>query len=360
METRSGDELDAVESRYYVRDNFPLECGKVLAELRIAYETYGTLAADRRNVVLLTHGFTSHHHMAGRYREGSAPPGLEADTTGTWSRLVGPGLAIDTNRWFVVSSNTLGSSWGSTGPRDVDRRTAQRYGPNFPRLTLNDMVHAQRCLLDALGVDHLVAVIGPSYGGYLAFQWAVQYPGSMRGVAPVFSAPRAPDARAATEKLLAELAADPRWNDGWYYEGAGPESTLLAHRTRLLKRYGIDALLTATIPEPAARQVAIEESARRWARVFDANSMVTLRRALEGFDVEPLFHRITAKVFYVLSRTDEVFPPHLAQSVMAKLAESAVDATYFEVDSAAGHLASAHDADRWAPALAKFLGRLDV
>ena len=186
----------------------------MLPELQIAYEVYGTLAPGGRNAVLLTHGFTSHQHMAGRYREGCAPPGLDAGTPGNWPQLVGPGLAIDTDRWFVVSSNMLGSSWGSTGPRDIDPRTGRPYGPAFPRLAVSDIVRAQKLLLDSLGVTHLAAVAGPSYGGYQAFQWAVQYPGFMHGIVSAISSPRStpgPAADTAADRATGGRPAVERW-----------------------------------------------------------------------------------------------------------------------------------------------------
>jgi homoserine O-acetyltransferase len=347
--------LDAVEAKTFHARDFALDSGDSLPELRIAYEAYGTPAADRRNVVLLTHGFTSHQHMAGRYREGCAPPGLDAGTPGNWPQLVGPGLAIDTDRWFVVSSNMLGSSWGSTGPRDIDPRTGEPYGPSFPRFAVSDIVRAQKLLLDSLGVAHLAAVAGPSYGGYQAFQWAVQYPEFMHGIVAAISSPKSQPGPGPTKALIAELAADPHWNDGWYYERGGIEPTLTQYRVATLKRYGIEAQLSATIRDPQRRDAAIEQIARQWARVFDANSMVVLRRALEAFDTRPHFHKIRAKVLYVLSRTDQLFPPSIAPVVMQQLQAAGVDARYFEIDSELGHMASGHDAAKWAPELARFM-----
>ena len=296
--------------------------------------------------------------MAGRYRDGCAPPGLDEGTPGNWPQLVGPGLAIDTDRWFVVSSNMLGSSWGSTGPRDTDPRTGQPYGPAFPRLTVSDIVRSQKLLLEHLGVQHLVAVAGPSYGGYQAFQWAVQYPDFMHGIVAAISAPRSVPGSAATDKLIAELAADPNWHGGWYYQRGGIEPTLVKYRIATLKRYGIDAQLSATIADTAQRERAIEQIARQWARVFDANSMVVLRRALETFDTTAQFDGIRAKVLYVLSRTDLLFPPSIAPDVMQRLHAAGVDARYVEIDSELGHMASGHDAAKWAGELARFMASL--
>lgn len=358
--SRHDNPIGAIEAKTFVMRDFALDSGAVLPELRIAYETYGTLAADGCNAVLLTHGFTSHQHMAGRYRQGCAPPGLDEGTPGNWPQLVGPGLAIDSDRMFVVSSNMLGSSWGSTGPRDTDPRTGKPYGPAFPRFAVSDIVRAQKLLLDSLGVRHLVAVAGPSYGGYQAFQWAVQYPHFMRGIVAAISSPKSAAGPGPTHKLIAELAADANWNDGWYYERGGIEPTLVKHRIATLRRYGIEAQLATTIADAQRRGQAIEQIARQWARVFDANSMVVLRRALEDFDTTPHFHRIKAKVLYVLSRTDQLFPPSIAAAVMRHLDAAGVDARYFEIDSELGHMASGHDAPKWAGELARFMVALQA
>lgn len=254
----------------------------------------------------------------------------------------------------------LGSSWGSTGPRDTDPRTGKPYGPAFPRVAVSDIVRAQKLLLASLGVTHLVAVAGPSYGGYQAFQWAVQYPEFMHGIVAAISAPYSAPGAGPTQKLIAELAVDPRWNGGWYYERGGIEPTLVTYRIATLKRYGIDAQLAATIPDAQRREAAIEQIARQWARAFDANSMVVLRRALENFDTRPHFRQIQAKVLYVLSRTDQLFPPSIAPDVMRQLQAAGVDARYVEIDSELGHMASGHDAPKWAGELARFMASLPI
>ena len=350
--------LDAIEARIFDLPLLTLASGQVLRNARLAYETYGALRPDGRNAVLLTHGFTSHQHMTGRYRDGCAPPGLDAGTPGNWPQLVGPGLAIDTDRWFVVSSNMLGSSWGSTGPRDIDPATGAPYGPSFPRIAVSDIVQAQKLLLDHLGVRHLIAVAGPSYGGYQAFQWAVQHPQFMHGIVAAITAPKSLGGAAATRKLIDELAQDPNWHDGWYYAHGGIEPTLVRYRVAMLKRYGVEAQLARTMRDPQRREAAIEQLARSWSRAFDANSMVVLRRAMEEFDTTTQFEHIRAKVLYVLSRTDVLFPPSLAPDVMRRLHAAGVDARYVEIDSELGHMATGHDAAKWSAELARFMAEL--
>ena len=330
---------------------FKLESGRVLPDLTLAYETYGRLGPDRRNAILVTHGFTGNHRAAGK--DPNDP------TAGWWDGLIGPGKVIDTDRYFVVSSNMLGSSFGSTAPASVNPGTGKPYGPDFPDITLRDIVGAQKLLLDGLGVEHLVAVAGPSYGGYQAFQWGVTYPAFMSAIVPVVSAPKGSGGDAAVKALRDRFATDPSWNSGWHYERGGIFSTLLEVRIETLTRYGQDEALARTIADPVQRAARLRQIAEIWARRFDPNSMVTLRKAAVKYDAERDFSRIRAKVLYVLSRTDKLFPPSIAPAVMAKLAAAGVDARYFEIDTELGHSASGPEWEKWAPTLKDFLAKLE-
>ena len=350
--------FDAPQSKLFTARDFKLESGVVLPELTLAYETYGSLAADGRNAVLVTHGYTSSHHAAGRYSDTGAAKGLKPGDVGSWDKLIGPSKAIDTDKLFVVSSNMLGSSYGSTSPASVNPKTGKPYGPDFPRHTVGDIVRAQKALLDKLGVKHLVAVAGPSYGGYQAFQWAVTYPDFMHGIVPVVTAPKNVGAPDATEKLIERLAEDPNWNGGWYYDKGGVSAVLTKIRVATLKFYGIEAQLASQYPGPVAREAAILKAAEPWVEAFDANSMVVLRRALETYDTTPQFRNIKARVLYVISRTDKLFPPSIAPGVMQALKRAGVDARYVEIDSELGHLASGLDGEKWAPALKSFMSEL--
>lgn len=329
-----------------IRD-FPLRLGGVLAEARIAYLTRGRLAADGRNAILVTHGYTSGPRMI---------EGGESASEGSWAALVGPGRAIDTDRFFVVASNMLGSSFGSTNAAIIDPATGRPYGSRFPELTVSDIVAAQKQLLDALGVRHLIAVVGPSYGGFQAFQWAVDFPTAMRGIVPVVTALRSPVAR--VEPLLARLAADPNWNGGDYYDRGGVTETLTALRIETLRGYGLEASLAERFPDPAQREAELGRIARAWAEQFDANSLVILRKAMGRYDVASRLSAIRARVMYVLSSTDTLFPPGLAPEVMGALAAAGVRAEYVPLESEFGHLASGLDAAKWAPALRRFLEEL--
>jgi homoserine O-acetyltransferase len=349
---RAEGSVGLVETKKFTTKNFKLQSGAVLPEMTIAYETYGKLAPDGRNAVLLTHGFTSSHHMAGRTTANGAE--------GSWDGLVGPGKAIDTDRLYVVSSNMLGSSYGSTDPASTNPATGKPYGPDFPDITLVDIVSAQKALLDGLGVKHLVAVAGPSFGGYQTYQWGVTFPDMMDGLVPVVSAPKGSGGEASVKALIDTLAKDPNWNGGWYYDKGGILTAMTDMRVATLKRYGIDAQLAAQFPDKAAREAEIRKRAEGWAKQFDGNSLVTLRKASVRFDAEKDLSKIKAKVLYVLSRTDQVFPPKvLAEPVMAKLKAAGVTADYYEIDSDFGHSASGLDAAKWAPRLKTFMAGLE-
>jgi len=343
-----GADLGVVEDRSFLISDFRLQNGTVMPQAKIAYETYGRLAADGKNAVLITHGYTSSHHAAGRNPANGNQPGW-------WDGLIGPAKAIDTDKLFVVSSNMLGSSFGSTNGASINPDTAKPYGPDFPAITVRDIVAAEKALLDALGVAHLVAIAGPSYGGYQAFQWAVAYPDFMDAIVPVVTAPKAQNVEKSLAELQARLATDPEWNRGRYYDRGGAKTVLTELRVEMLKRNGIEAALAERYPDTDSRETAIREQAVDWARRWDANSLVILRRGTIGYDTAKDFPKIKAKVLYVLCRTDRLFPPAIAPRVMSDLATAGVEVRYFEIDSDLGHSASGPEHAKWSPVLREFL-----
>lgn len=330
--------------------DLPLRLGGVLRSARLAYITRGRLAPDGRNAVLLTHGYTSSH----TFIEGGS-----GASEGGWSGLVGSGLAIDTDRFFVISSNMLGSSFGSTAPRSTNPETGRPYGPDFPPITLTDIVAAQRRLVEVLGVKGLHAVVGPSYGGFQAFTWGVEHPDFVRGLVAAVSgltAPRALD----PAPLAARLAEDPNWNGGHYYDRPGGVlATMTAVREETLRRYGLDDELARQLPDREARGAEIRRRARDCAEAADAHALLVLGRALDHYDLRSELGRIRARVLYVLSRTDRLFPPDLAAEVMPTLKAAGVSARYAEIDSEHGHLASGTDAAKWAAALKAFMDAIE-
>ena len=344
----TAESMESVVKRTFTTYGFQLQSGKTLPEMTLAFETYGRLAPDGRNAILITHGGTGSHHMAGKYSPTDRAPG-------GWDGLIGPGKAIDTNNYYVVSSNVLGSSYGSTAPASINPATGKRYGPDFPEISMHDIVTAQRTLLQGLGVRHLVAVVGPSYGGYQAFQWAVSYPDAMSGVAAVITAPKGSGKESDVQTLVDRFARNPNWNGGWHYDRGGIPDTMTALRIETLTRYGWNEVLAETFPTQAERDAEIRRRAEPWAKEFDPNSMVAMRRAAVRYNAEKDFSKIHAKVLYVISRTDSLFPPSIAPDVMGKLAKAGVDAKYFEIDTEFGHSATGPEWAKWGPTLKAFV-----
>lgn len=266
-----------------------LQGGAVLPDVEIAYLSMGRLRMGENNVVLVTHGLTSGPQML-----------LASDSVtgeGTWSNLVGPGCAIDTDRYFVVCPNMLGSSYGSTGPTSIDPTTGKPYGPAFPAITVGDIVRSQRRLLQELGIDRVHAVVGPSYGGIQALQWAIDFPALVDAIAVVVSGPRFP-ASLTVDAVRDVLRRDPNWNDGHYAEQGGIDGTMKRLRLDTLHNYGLLEVLAdqvSTPPNARGRSIAwpgsgppsstptrSSRSSRRARDSMPARRCLNLRRACSG------------------------------------------------------------------------------
>jgi homoserine O-acetyltransferase len=324
-----------------------LSRGGVLHDVQIGYESLGSCNATRDNVILVLHGYTSGPDMI-------LPGGEPAE--GSWRDLIGPGLAIDTDRYFVLCPNALGSTYGSTGAGSIDPRTGRPYGSAFPTITMHDVVASQGRLLDALGIERLLAVLGPSFGGCQAFQWAVDQPGRMKGVIPALAALGPPPG--SVEQIRIALAKDANWEGGDFQDGRAMLGTLVPLRVAMLKSYGIGDVLAKTIADPAEIEAELVRRARAWAEGFDARALITIQELGASYDVTPDLNRIRAKLLYVLCRTDPLFPPALAEDAMARMRSAGVDARYFEIDSDKGHGGSSADAALWAPVLRQFIDEL--
>jgi len=334
-------------SQTFVHRDFSLENGGRFGELTVAYETYGTLDPGGGNGILLCHGFTNNQHAAG-------------DDAGWWNNLIGPGKALDTDRWFVVCSNMIGSAYGSTSPASIDPASGAPYGPDFPHVTTADMVAAQALLLDHLGVGQLAAVVGYSYGGNLAYLWGVTHPDRMRAIVPVATGIKARGGAEAVTALHDRLATAPGWNGGRYYgneQDGGIYEALVDLRIETLRQYGVERILTDQLGDIDSVESTLVERSRKWAEEFDANSLIALRRAGVGFDVSARLSAIQAPLLYVLCRTDPLFPPDIAPPVMELLDQAGVDAAYFEIDSEYRHAAPGADWRKWAGVLGDFLAR---
>ncbi|MES2148945.1 MAG: alpha/beta fold hydrolase [Pseudomonadota bacterium] len=333
-----------LERTHAVRD-FRLASGMVLAEMVTACRTLGQLNANADNAVLVLHGYTTGPSML--------DPGANV-AEGSWSELVGPGKPIDSDRYFVICPNMLGSCYGSTGPGSINPVSGKPYGLDFPRMTMVDIVHAQKVLLDALGVRRLAAVAGPSFGGYQALQWALSYPEMVERVVAAVSAPFHPGGAGQSAGLLTMLSAAPGW--AAWCSGARPEAMveqLTNMRIDTLTRYGVDAELALRIPGEVQRAAELMRLARAWAQDFDPGSLIALMQTAETFDLRAQLASISAPVLLVLSRSDPVFSPALARQI-ASLPGTA-NWSYVELDSDKGHFASGADAALWAGSLDAFM-----
>jgi homoserine O-acetyltransferase len=346
------------EDQYVKLDALDLVLGGHLSEPQLAYITLGQLNHCADNAILVLHGYTSSHRFV--------LPDDADNAEGSWGPLIGPGKAIDTDRYFVIAPNALGSSYGSTGPADINVGTGQRWGPDFPALTFEDQVNAQNRLLAMLGVTHLHAVIGLSMGGFGAFQWAVQHPGRARKIIPVLTAPWGSLNQAASHQGVAQvLQNSPVWHGGWYYEHLSQmQKTLIEIRHQTLKRYGVPDWLHDTGHNASITADKLNHMATHWAKRFDANALLVLRACIDRFDARQDLSRAQAELMYVLCRTDGLFPPSIASETLARWparshqatgSNTSAGAKYVEIDSNYGHFASSLDWHKWASALQTFL-----
>lgn len=337
-----------IADQYLDLGDISLVLGGSLPAARLAYITLGQLNDAGTNAILVLHGYTSSHRFV--------LPDDPDNAEGSWGPLIGPGKAIDTNRYFVVAPNALGSSYGSTGPGTTNPETDKPWGPDFPELTFEDQTNTQLKLLDSLGVQKLHAVIGLSMGGFGAFQWAVQAPDMMRKIIAVLSAPWGSLNQAASHQgVTAVLQASAAWHSGWYYDHLQQmQQTLEQIRIKTLERYGVPAWLKTQLPEAAQVHAKLHEMARLWAKRFDANAMLTLRAAINRFDVREHLPRAKAELMYVLCRTDGLFAPSIARETLDRWPSSRT-AKYVEIDSDYGHFASSLDWPKWSGELEQFL-----
>lgn len=339
--------LSESPDRIFLTTNFKLESGERLQELKLAYVTLGELNNTGTNAILLTHGFTSSHRLAKKST-------YEA-SEGGWNLLVGPGKPIDTDKYFVISSNMLGSSYGSSGPNTLNPSTNKPYGSDFPAISMRDIVAAQHELLKHLNVQKLTAVVGASFGGFQAFQWAIDYPDFVLGIVAAMSSLWHANDGETVKSLTAYLSHDPNWNDGDFYKNGGIEGTLKKYRIDTLRKYGRERTLKNKGLNESQIALELERLATPWARQFDANSLITLLRAAHSMSIAEQVSSIKSRVLYLLSTTDEVFPCSLAPKVMSILESAQVNAEYHELQSDKGHSASHEDAQKWAAVLERFL-----
>jgi len=385
----------------------PLRSGATIAGYSLAFETYGRLNADRSNAVLICHALNASHHVAGVY-EG------RPNSEGWWDTMIGPGKPVDTDRFFVIGVNNLGSCFGSTGPMHVNPQTGKVYGASFPVVTVEDWVDAQARLLDALGVGQLAAVMGGSLGGMQALSWTLQYPDRVRHAIVVASAPNLTAENIAFNEVARRaIVTDPDFHGGDFYEhGVVPKrglriARMVGHITylsddvmnekfgRMLKAPAHPCAPAAQTP-PAALPVEAARAARnnpatverdylyttqdiefqiesylryqgdKFADYFDANTYLLITRALDYFDparahdgqLAKAFAAARAKFLLVSFTTDWRFSPARSRELVKALLDNRHDVSYAEIDAPHGHDAFLLEDERYLGVVRSYFERI--
>ena len=405
----SGDFLTLVATplTLHFADALPLQSGASIRAYDLSYETYGSLNADKSNAVLICHALNASHHVAGIYLDDAGQPVPRSE--GWWDTMVGPGKPLDTDQFFVIGVNNLGSCFGSTGPMQINPDTGEIYGADFPVVTVEDWVDAQARLLNALGIDVLAAVMGGSLGGMQALSWTLRYPGRVRHAVVVASAPNLTAENIAFNEVARRaIATDPDFNGGHYGRlGVLPQrglriARMIGHITYLSddvmnEKFGRQQAPTlpasrGSLPPGGALRLRpgeagsaalagedethllapspfkystqdiefqIESYLRyqgdKFSEYFDANTYLLITRALDYFDPARAFGgdltkaltTATAQFLLVSFTTDWRFAPSRSREIVKALLDNQRDVSYAEIDAPHGHDAFLLDDPRY-------------
>ncbi|MBP7566552.1 MAG: homoserine O-acetyltransferase [Burkholderiaceae bacterium] len=355
-----------------------LQSGASIRDYTLAYETYGTLNSERSNAVLICHALNASHHVAGSY-EG------QPRSEGWWDNMIGPGKPVDTDRFFVIGINNLGSCFGSTGPMHVHPGTGRIYGADFPVVTVEDWVDAQARLLDALGIERLAAVMGGSLGGMQALSWTLRHPERVAHAVVIASAPNLNAENIAFNEVARRaIVTDPDFHGGHFYE----HGTVPGRGLRIARMIGhITYLSDDVMNEKFGRQLRegidlkystqdiefqIESYLRyqgdKFSEYFDANTYLLITRALDYFDPARAFEGNLARALAVASAkfllvsfsTDWRFSPARSREIVRALLENRRDVSYAEIDAPHGHDAFLLDDARYLNVVRAYFERISL
>ncbi|MGI6216861.1 MAG: homoserine O-acetyltransferase MetX [Coriobacteriales bacterium] len=363
------DSIPHFKSTVRLPDDLHLASGQILHEVNVFYETWGTLDDDRSNVVLVTHGLTANSHVADSYDN-------DEFDEGWWNRIVGPGLPIDTERYYVICSNVLGGCEGTTGPSSINPETGKPYGMSFPVITIKDMVRVQKQLLEVLGIEKISTVIGPSMGGMQALMWAKKFPEMVGNCIAVATTWRtSAQSIAFNEVGRRAIIGDPNFNDGNYYDGKRPSDGLatakmIGHITYLCedsmnRRFGRELVgnkLDFTMDSAFQVEKYLEQQGYTFDDKSDANSYLYLTRAMDYFSlchsneaIVRRFHRSPVRMMLISYDTDWLFPTSQMRELLYALAEARVDVTFAELNSPFGHDSYLFDGEKQGEYIKAFL-----
>ncbi len=353
MEAKKLTNLENVEPKYYTFAHPPneliLEFGERLGPVTLAYETYGKLNEQKSNAVLVVHALTGDAHAAGTSKADAS--------AGWWDNLIGPGKGIDTDKYFVICSNVLGGCKGSTGPASVNPLTGKPHALDFPLITIGDMVHAQRHLIDHLGIDKLLTVVGGSMGGMQVLQWMVSYPERIQSAIPIATTLKhTPQQIAFNEVGRQAIMADPNWKSGNYYGYKVPAKGLAVARmighitymsdTSMAEKFGRRTKLEKE-PFKFSADFEVEGYLQyrgdNFVKRFDANSYLYITKAIDYFNIlnghslGSVFKGLKAKMLVLAFKSDWLYPAYQSQEIVKACKLAGVDASYCEINSSYGH-----------------------
>jgi homoserine O-acetyltransferase len=331
-----------------------LESGAKLGPITIAYETYGKLNSDKSNVVLILHALSGDSHVAGYYKEQDEKPGW-------WDNMVGPGKGIDTNKYFVLCSNIIGSCMGSTGPCTINPKTIQPYGMDFPFVTIGDMVKAQKLLMDHLGIKKILCVLGGSIGGMQVLEWTVRYPDMVASAIPLATTTKHSALSIAFNEVARQaIMADPKWNNGNYYFGPKPDlglavARMIGHITYLSdesmrlkfgRRLQDKSDFSFNFDADFQIESYLRYQGKKFVDRFDANSFLYITKAGDYYDMEKLygagsavqaFSKAKASFLVVSFTSDWLYPTYQSKSMVKAMKKNGLDVSFCEIEAEWGH-----------------------
>jgi len=362
----------------------PLQSGASLRGYALSFETYGELNADKSNAVLICHALNASHHVAGVYAG-------QDKSEGWWDNMIGPGKPLDTDKFFVIGVNNLGSCFGSTGPMHINPDTGRVYGADFPVVTVEDWVNAQARLLDALGIQTLAAVMGGSLGGMQALSWTLQYPERVRHAVVIASAPNLTAENIAFNEVARRaIVTDPDFHGGHFYaHGTVPKrglriARMIGHITYLSddvmnEKFGRqliaagkggaqDDYLFSTLEAEFQIESYLRYQGDKFAEYFDANTYLLITRALDYFDpartyggdLSHALARASCKFLLVSFTTDWRFAPKRSREIVKALLHNRRDVSYAEIDAPHGHDAFLLDDPRYTSVIRSYFDSVEV
>jgi len=347
--------------KYTLPEELTLESGEKLGPVTLAYETFGKLNADKNNAILVCHALTGDSHVA--------------EPDGWWSKLIGLGKGIDTNKYYVICSNVIGGCRGSTGPSSINPKTGKPYGIDFPLVTISDIVNAQRHLINHLGIKKLLSVVGGSMGGMQVLQWMVSYPHNISSAVPIATTLKhTPQQIAFNEVGRQAVMADSDWQNGNYYGKTIPAKGLAIARmighitymsdTSMAEKFGrkfrADRTQFKFQPEFEVEGY-LRNRGDSFVRRFDANSYLYVTKAIDYFNIlnghqlSDVFKGLKAKVLVIAFKSDWLYPTYQSQEIVKACKLGGIEASYCEINSTYGHDAFLLETEQEAALISNFL-----